>query len=75
FIPLRIVEAITGVSYLKNLFDTTTAFLLSVLLLILYSPLLRLWDRAGGRYSFEWLLAKVMAQYGKKPAPSLASGA
>ncbi len=75
FIPLRIVEAITGVSYLKNLFDTTTAFLLSVLLLILYYPLLRLWDRAGGRYSFEWLLAKVMAQYGKKPAPSLASGA
>jgi len=75
FIPLRIVEAITGVSYLKNLFDTTTAFLLSVLLLILYYPLLRLWDRAGGRYSFEWLLAKVMAQYGKKPAPSLAPGA
>jgi uncharacterized membrane protein len=75
FIPLRIVEALTGVSYLKNLFDTTTAFLLSVLLLILYYPLLRWWDRAGGRYSFEWLLAKVMAQYGKKPAPSLASGA
>jgi len=75
FIPLRIVEALTGVSYLKNLFDTTTAFLLSVLLLILYYPLLRWWDRAGGRYSFEWLLARVMAQYGKKPAPGLAPGA
>lgn len=75
FIPLRIVDAITGVSYLKNLLDTTTAFLLSVLLLILYYPLLLLWDKAGGRYSFEWLLAKVMSWYGKKPVPSLASGA
>ena len=75
FIPLRLVEAITGVSYLKNLLDTTTAFLLSVLLLILYYPLLRLWDKAGGRYSFEWLLAKVMSWYGKKSAPGPASEA
>jgi uncharacterized membrane protein len=75
FIPLRIVEAITGVSYLKNLVDTTTAFLLSVLLLILYYPLLRLWDKAGGRYSFEWLLAKAMAPYGKKSTVGATSGA
>jgi uncharacterized membrane protein len=56
FIPLRIVKSATGTYYLQDL-----AFALAVLLLILYYPLLKLWDKAGGKYSFEWLLAKLLS--------------
>jgi uncharacterized membrane protein len=61
FIPLRIVKSATGTYYLQDLVSTPTAFALAVLLLILYYPLLKLWDKAGGKYSFEWLLAKLLS--------------
>lgn len=61
FIPLRIVKSATGTYYLQDLVSTPTAFALAVLLLILYYPLLKLWDKAGGKYSFEWLLARLLS--------------
>jgi uncharacterized membrane protein len=63
FIPLRIVKSATGTYYLQDLVSTPTAFALAVLLLILYYPLLKLWDKAGGKYSFEWLLAKLLSTH------------
>jgi len=60
FIPLRIIKLTTGIYYLRDLVSTPVAFALAVLLLILYYPLLKLWDKAGGKYSFEWLLAKLL---------------
>ena len=60
FIPLRIIKLTTGTYYLKEAMSTPAAFALAVLLLILYYPLLKLWDKAGGKYSFEWLLAKLL---------------
>jgi uncharacterized membrane protein len=63
FIPLRIVKSATGTYYLQDLVSTPTAFALAVLLLILYYPLLKLWDKAGGKYSFEWLLAKLLSMH------------
>jgi uncharacterized membrane protein len=60
FIPLRIIKLTTGTYYLRDLVSTPVAFALAVLLLILYYPLLKLWDKAGGKYSFEWLLAKLL---------------
>jgi hypothetical protein len=41
--------------------STPTAFALAVILLILYFPLLKLWDKADAKYSFEWLLAKLLS--------------
>ena len=61
FIPLRIIKAATGTYYLKDLVSTPVAFALAVLLMILYYPLLKLWDMAGGKYSFEWLLARLLS--------------
>jgi hypothetical protein len=61
FIPLRIVKSATGTYYLQDLVSTPTAFALAVFLLILYYPLLKLWDKAGGKYSFEWLLARLLS--------------
>jgi uncharacterized membrane protein len=61
FIPLRIVKSATGTYYLQDLVSTPTAFALAVLLLILYYPLLKLWDKAGGKYSFEWFLARLLS--------------
>jgi uncharacterized membrane protein len=63
FIPLRIIKATTGTYYLRDLVSTPTAFALALILLILYYPLLKLWDKAGGRYSFEWLLAKLLSTH------------
>jgi hypothetical protein len=60
FIPLRIIKLTTGTYYLRDLVSTPVAFALAVLLMILYYPLLKLWDKAGGKYSFEWLLAKLL---------------
>jgi len=61
FIPLRIIQLATGKYYLRDAMSTPTAFALAVLLLILYYPLLKLWDKAGGKYSCEWLLAKLLS--------------
>ena len=63
FIPLRIVKSATGTYYLQDLVSPPTAFVLAVFLLILYYPLLKLWDKAGGKYSFEWLLAKLLSTH------------
>jgi hypothetical protein len=60
FIPLRIIKLTTGTYYLKEAMSTPAAFALAVLLMILYYPLLKLWDKAGGKYSFEWLLGKLL---------------
>jgi uncharacterized membrane protein len=61
FIPLRIIQAATGTYHLRNLVSTPVAFSLAVLLLILYYPVLKLWDKVAGKYSFEWLLAKLLS--------------
>jgi len=63
FIPLRIVKSITGTYYMKNLISTPAALALAVVVLMLYYPLLKQWDKAGGKYSFEWLLAKLLSRY------------
>ena len=60
FMPLRIIKLTTGTYYLRDLVSTPVAFALAVILMILYYPLLKLWDKAGGKYSFEWLLAKLL---------------
>ena len=62
FIPLRIVKSITGTYYMKNLVSTPAALTLAVILLMLYYPLLKQWDKAGGKYSFEWFLAKLLSR-------------
>ena len=61
FIPLRIIKLTTGTYYLRDFVSTSAALTLAVLLLILYYPLLKLWDKAGGKYSFEWFLAKLLS--------------
>lgn len=61
FIPLRIIQVVTGNYYLRDLVSTPAAFSMAVLLLILYYPVLKLWDESGGKYSFEWLLAKLLS--------------
>ena len=61
FIPLRIISVTTGTYHIKKLVSTPAAFGLAVLLMLLYYPLLKLWDKAGGKYSFEWLLAKLLS--------------
>ena len=63
FIPLRIVNAVTGVDYLRDLLSTATAFALAALLMVVYYPLLKRWDKAGGKYSCEWLLARLLAVF------------
>lgn len=66
FVSLRIIQAITGKYYLRDLVNTPIAFALSLLLLALYYPLLKVWDRAGGRYGMEWLLARMMSLQGER---------
>lgn len=61
FIPLRIIKLATGTYYLRDAMSTSAAFALAVLLMIIYYPLLKLWDKASSKYSFEWLLAKLLA--------------
>jgi uncharacterized membrane protein len=63
FIPLRIIKSATGNYYLRDLLSTPVALAVAVLLLILYYPLLKLWDRSGGAYSFEWFLAKLLSSH------------
>ncbi len=63
FIPLRIVKSATGIYYLRDFVSTPTALGLAVLLLLIYYPVLKLWERAGGKYSFEWLLAKLLSMH------------
>jgi hypothetical protein len=43
----------TGTYYLRDLAHTPTAFVLAIVLLVLCYPLLKLWDKAGGRYGFD----------------------
>ena len=62
FIPLRIIRFSTGKYYLHELTSTPAAFGLAVLLMVLYYPLLKLWDKAGGKFSFEWLLARTLSR-------------
>ncbi|MEW6262174.1 MAG: heparan-alpha-glucosaminide N-acetyltransferase domain-containing protein [Thermodesulfobacteriota bacterium] len=62
FIPLRLVNLATGTYYLRDMVNTPTAFTLAVILLILYYPLLKIWDKAEGKYSFEWLLARLLSR-------------
>ncbi|MGV8057885.1 MAG: heparan-alpha-glucosaminide N-acetyltransferase domain-containing protein [Smithellaceae bacterium] len=61
FIPLRIIQLATGKYYLRELTSTSIAFGLAVLLLILYYPVLKLWDKAGGKYSFEWFINQIIS--------------
>ena len=61
FIPLRIIKAATGTDYMRDLVSTPVAFALAVLLIILYYPLLKVWDKADGKYSLEWLLARLLS--------------
>ncbi len=63
FIPLRMVQLATGKYYLREAMSTPAAFALAVILLILYYPLLKSWDKVGGKYSFEWLLAKLLSMH------------
>lgn len=63
FFPLRMIQLATGKYYLRDAMSTPSAFALAVLLMILYYPLLKLWDKVGGKYSFEWLLAKLLSMH------------
>lgn len=60
-IPFRIVQFATGTNLQRNLVSTPTAFAMGIALLLLYAPVLQRWDVAGGKYSCEWLLAKILA--------------
>ena len=42
-----------------SLMSTGWALALAGLFVVLFSAVLALWDRGGGRYSFEWLLGKL----------------
>ncbi|HUH64934.1 MAG TPA: heparan-alpha-glucosaminide N-acetyltransferase domain-containing protein [Syntrophales bacterium] len=68
FIPLRIVRLFTGTYYLRDLMSTSVAFGLAVILLLAYYPVLKLWDRVDGKYSFEWLLARLLSSGKRKHA-------
>ena len=68
FIPLRIVELATGKSYLRDLMPTGTALAIAFVLVLLYYPLLKLWDKVGGKFSFEWMLANGISILGRKTA-------
>jgi predicted Co/Zn/Cd cation transporter (cation efflux family) len=46
--------------------STSTALGLAILLLILYYPVLKLWDKAGGEYSLEWLLNKIISTFSRE---------
>jgi uncharacterized membrane protein len=61
FIPLRIIQLLTGKYYLRELTSTSIALGLAVLLMIVYYPILKFWDKSAGRFSFEWFLAKVLS--------------
>lgn len=67
-IPFRIVKLATGTDLQNALVSTPTALAMAVALLLLYSPLLKRWDAAGGKYSCEWCLAKILAQTQAKAA-------
>lgn len=66
FIPLRLIQLSTGKYYLRELTSTSIALGLAILLLILYYPVLKLWDKAGGKYSFEWLLNKIITTFSRE---------
>jgi len=66
YIPLHIVQLATGKYYLRELTSTSVALAISIILLIVYYPVLKLWDKAGGRFSFEWLLAKALSACSRK---------
>jgi len=62
---LRIVQLFTGKYYLREAVGTTSAFCIAIVLLIIYYPVLKYWDKAGGRYSFAWLLVGVLLKNGR----------
>jgi hypothetical protein len=68
FIPLRLIRLSTGKYYLRESTSTSIALGLAVLLLIAYYPLLKLWDKAAGKFSFEWLLAKALSTCSRETA-------
>lgn len=68
FIPLRMIQLFTGKDYLRGLTSSSVALALAVLLLILYYPVLKFWDKAGGRFSFEWFLAKILSAFSRETA-------
>ena len=68
FIPLRIIQLSTGKYYLRELTSTSIALALAVLLMILYYPILKLWDKTGGKYSFEWLLNQIISVLSREKA-------
>lgn len=63
FIPLRLINLMTGKYYLRESMSTSAALGLAILLLILYYPILKLWDKAGGKYSFEWFLNYTLSKF------------
>jgi len=58
-----------GPDYFHDLTSPTVALGLAVGLLILYYPVLTLWDRFNGRFSFEWILARVLAPFSRPALP------
>lgn len=68
FIPLRLIYLFTGKYYLHRLVSTSTALALSLLLLAIYYPLLKLWDKTDGKYSLEWFVARILALLTREPA-------
>lgn len=47
---------------------TGTALAIAFVLVLLYYPLLKLWDKVGGKFSFEWMLANGISILGRKTA-------
>jgi len=62
FLPLRFIRLLTGKYYLQDVTTPAIALGLAILLMMLYYPLLLLWDKAKGKYSFEWILAWVLSK-------------
>lgn len=53
---------------MRDLIPTSTALVLAFVLVGLYYPLLKLWDKVGGKFSFEWMLANGISILGRKTA-------
>ncbi|MFA5161217.1 MAG: heparan-alpha-glucosaminide N-acetyltransferase domain-containing protein [Elusimicrobiales bacterium] len=63
FFPLNAAGWYYGTDYHAGAMTTLSAFLLSVVLLLLLGFALPLWDRRDARYSFEWLLAAISGRF------------
>ena len=61
--PLWLIYWLTGEMLLEKAIGAAPAFLMGVLVILIFQPILKFWDRHSAKYSMEWWLARATDRF------------